>query len=192
MNLVDLDATTRFFMRAEVEMDRAAGTLFLSARLSPHGRVEYPELLLKAIDAGTPDSLAVALLQNWRLNLWEVATDPQGRSRRKRVPYNAADSLAHREFNRYYIRGVCARAEVECIQSVEVYRAKALGRALSEIQQRIGDRLDARALLTYLRAHNDPKSVETALGAPGGTNSGLTVRLVHATGSGERPDVAQA
>ncbi|HLX87271.1 MAG TPA: hypothetical protein VKR22_02245 [Acidimicrobiales bacterium] len=183
MNLVDLDATTRFHMRAEAEMDRASGVLFISARLSPHGRVEYPELLLKAIDAGTPDTLAVALLQNWRINLWEMGRDPKGRPRRKRVPYNAADSLALREFNRYYIRGVCIRAEVEGIHVVEVYRGKALGRPMSELQAHIGDHLDPRGILSYLRAHNDPRSVDMVLGAPGGSNSGLTVRLVRATQS---------
>jgi len=178
VNLVDLDATTRFFMRTEVEMDVAAGALFLSNRLSPSGRVEYPDLLLKAIDGGSPDTLAVALLQNWRLNLWETSRDRRGRPCRKRVPYNAADTLADREFNRYYIRGVCARAEAEGSQAVEVYRAMAVGNARPEIEARIGVRLAPRALLADLRAHNEPKAVETALGVAAGTNSGLSVRLV--------------
>lgn len=177
MNLPDLDATTRFYMRAEVESDRASEALFISNRLSPSGRVEYPELLLKAIDAGTPDTLAVALLQNWRLNLWETVRDQRGRVRRKRVPYNAADTLAFREFNRYYVRGLCARAEAQDVARVEVYRAKAMGRPQAELQPHIGKLLDPKALLQHLRAHHDPKAVDVALGASGGSVSGLTVRL---------------
>ena len=178
MNLVDLDPTTRFYMRAEVELDLAAGTLFLSKRLSPHGRVEFPDLLLKAVDSGSPETLAAELRQSWRLNLWERSVDSRGRPRRRRVPYNTPDTMGDREFNRYYIRGLCARAQAEGLAKVEIYRAKATGRTLTELQPLLGAQVDPAALLADLRAHNDGISVEAALGLSGGANSGLSVRLV--------------
>ncbi len=157
VNHPDLDETTRRYMCAEVEMDRAAGTLFLSARLSPSGRVEYPELLLAAIESGNHDSLAVALLREWRLNLWETGRDKRGKPCRRRVPYNTADTLAEREFNRYYIRGVCARAVADGVEAVEVYRARAASRDRPELLALIGTRMDPRALLADLRVHKDAR-----------------------------------
>ncbi len=87
---------------------------------------------------------------------------------------NAHVVLAEGEFNRFYIRGLCARALAEGIDEVEVCRARtsALPRPLSE--ERIGKRLKAATLLEDLRKH---AYVETALGVPGGANSGLSVRI---------------
>jgi len=45
MNLVDLDSATRAYMRAEVERDIAAGTLYASDRLNSAGLRQYPIVL---------------------------------------------------------------------------------------------------------------------------------------------------
>jgi hypothetical protein len=190
MNLVNLDETTRRHMRAEVERDVAGGMLYPSPRLSPTGRADYPRLLLAAVDGGTPESLAAELRRGSRLNTHEVS-HRQGRPYTKVVPYTAADTLAEGEFNRFYIRGLCARAEAEGIPHVEVYRAKAVTNPRPQSTARIGVLMDPLDLLEDLRAHNTADAINTALGVPAGPNSGLSVRLV-ATGSspghGGEPD----
>jgi len=68
-----------------------------------------------------------------------------------RVPKNAPQTLAEGEFNRYYIRGLCARAIAEGIDEVVVYRGKAVKDPRTESQAKIGKRFNARVLLRDLR-----------------------------------------
>lgn len=174
VNLVNLDETTRQHMLAEVEGDLAAGHLYISDRLSPAGAIEWSDLLLEAIDAGDSDSLATQLNRNGRLNTHENYVR-NGVLRTKKVPWTAAETLAEGEFNRFYIRGVCARSIAESLGEVEVYRAKFVMHPRPESTARTGIRLDPLALLEDLRTHTH---VDTALGVPAGPNSGLSVRLL--------------
>ena len=66
---------------------------------------------------------------------------------------NAHEMLAEGEFNRFYIRALCARAIEDGLPGVTVYRAKAVENARSESQQKIGQRVPAEALLRDLRTH---------------------------------------
>jgi hypothetical protein len=169
MNLVDLDPATRAYMRAEVERDIAAGTLYLSDRLNSAGIREYPRLLLDAMDHGTPASFATAIRQRGLLNRAETAI--KGRPPDV-VPPTAADTLAEGEFNRFYMRGVCARAIAAGMEHVEVYQAQSEKRALQESEAMIGRQLNAQGLLNELRRLN---LVDQALGLPIGVDSGLSV-----------------
>ena len=179
MHLVNLDETTRRYMRAEVEMDLGAGrTLYLGPRLSQRGRPDYPTLLLEAIDTGTPETLAAELNRSGRLNEWETSHSKYGRPYQKHVPRNAADMLAKGEFNRFYIRGLCARAVAEGIEHVQVYRSEDVRDPRPESQAKIGALMDPAVLLHDLRTHNDKESINTALGVPAGPNSTLSVQLV--------------
>jgi hypothetical protein len=178
VNLIDLDDTTRRYMRAEVERDIAEGGLYPSPRLSPSGRADYPRLLLDAVDGGTPETLASELRRGARLTTHEVS-HRQGRPYTKVVPVTAADTLAEGEFNRFYIRGLCARAMAENVDHVEVYRAKAVTNPRTSSTARIGATMDPFALLEDLRIHHTADAINTALGVPAGPNSGLSVRLVH-------------
>ncbi len=82
--------------------------------------------------------------------------------------------LAEGEFNRFYIRAVCARAVADGISGVVVYRAKSVEHARSESERKIGQTVDPSAVLNDLRAH---PGVDTALGLPPGPNSGLSIAL---------------
>ena len=142
--------------------------------------MDYPRLLLDAVDGGTPESLASELRRGSRLNAHEVS-HRQGRPYTKTVPVNAADTLAEGEFNRFYIRGLCARALAESIDHVEVYRAKAVTNPRPQSTAKIGVLMDPLTLLEDLRIHNTAEAVNTALGVPAGPNSGLSVQLVTTT-----------
>jgi hypothetical protein len=178
MNLTNLDALTRSYMRTEAEGDIAADRLYVSDRLSQGGAGEWPDLLLEAIEAGDAGTLAALLNRNGRLNTHETYVR-KGVLRTKKVPYTAAETLAEGEYNRFYIRGICARAIAESIEEVEVYRAKLVMHPRPESLARVGLRLTPTALLADLRVHTH---VDTVLGVPAGPNSGLSVRLI-ATGS---------
>jgi hypothetical protein len=91
-----------------------------------------------------------------------------------RVPYNAHETFAESEFNRYYIRGLSARAIAEGIEKVEVYRGKPVIKARPESQAKIRELISAETLLNDLR---NSIGKDTALGIPSGPKSGLTVRL---------------
>jgi hypothetical protein len=173
MDLVNLDDVTREHMRAEAERDLAEGTIYLSDRLTATGAAEWPDLLLEAIDAGNADRLTATLNRNGRLNSHEIYIR-KGVARSRSVPVTAAETLAEGEYNRFYIRGVCARALAEGAE-IEVYRAKSVMRPRPESAARIGVRLDPSALLEDLRAHTH---IDSALGVPSGPNSGLSIRLV--------------
>ena len=175
MHLVDLDNSTRLHMETEVRNDIGSKTLYLSPRLSQRGREDYPAVLLEAVKTGTPASMASSLKQLGRLNETEMVTR-QGKSHTKRVPYNAAETMAEGEFNRFYIRGVCLRAIEEGTPTVRVYRAKPVSNPRPESVRLLDTCVDAAALLADLRQN---VGVDTALGLPAGPNSGLSVCRQH-------------
>lgn len=180
MNLINLDPVTRRYMLAEIDRDIAAGTLYVSNRLSDEGVRDYPGLLREAAQTGTPEALADELRAG-RLLDYEMAVSSRGKPFARRVPVTAPETLAEGEFNRYYIRGVCARALADRTSTVRVYRAKDVLSPRPESEARIGVHLDPAALLDDLRVHNSAGSIDTALGVPAGPNSGLSVQLVGAT-----------
>ena len=169
MEFANLDAVTRGYMMKEVDLDLARNKLYLSSRLNVLGRDEYPNLLRMAIKAYDETWLADQMRD--RRSLTSVG-NRQGQP--VRIPATAADTLAESEFNRFYIRGLCARAITENIEEVEVYRAKAVAQPRPESAQLIGQRINAVELLNALR--NAPGS-RPALGLALRPNSGLSVRL---------------
>lgn len=174
MELKNLDETTRRFMRAEVERDVSADTLYISPRLSIKGRSDYEDILLDAVNNGSAHSLSQALRVPGRLNTTEIARR-SGKEHVRRVPVNAAETLGEGEFNRFYTRGLCARAVAEQISGVRVYRAKDVANPRSASVAMIGRVIDPATLLDDLRTHI---GVEPALGLPPGPNSGLSIELL--------------
>lgn len=67
-------------MQAEVAEDLAAGTLYLSPRLSEIGRRDYPELLRNAVAHHDESWLAALLRSGGRLNSRELIHSKQARS----------------------------------------------------------------------------------------------------------------
>jgi len=126
------------------------------------------------VDHGTPASFATAIRLRGLLNRAETAI--KGRPPDV-VPLTAADALAEGEFNRFYMRGVCARAVAGGVQRVEVYEAQVRTEEipLRESEAVIGRRPDAQGLLDDLRRHH---LVDRAPGLGIGGDSGLSIRLL--------------
>lgn len=171
MDLVDIEARTREFMEEEIASDVADGRLYLSPRLAISGG-QYADILRAA--ARAKDTIALANDLRTRLRTHEERQNPKGGTTLAKVPSNAADTLAEGEFNRFYIRALCRRAISEG-KKIEVYRAKFVREPRPESQALIGVQLDPAILLADLKTN---VGVDTALGVPGGVNSGLSVRLV--------------
>jgi hypothetical protein len=174
LHLVNLDERTRRHMLLEVESDIAGGSLYLSPRLSPHGRQEYPELLRQAVVGYDDVWLAAKLRSENRINFEEQRRKPKGGYSMVRVPVTAPDTLAEGEFNRFYVRGLCLRAMEDGHSELVIYRAKEVMTPRHESEAMIGARLNVISLLQDIRTH---VGLDTALKLPPGPNSGLSVRL---------------
>ena len=175
MSLVfeNLDDITRPFMLEELDHDeRGPGEIFLSPRLSRSGAARYPALLRTALAEGSDVSLEHALRMPGVLKTEESSRTRTGRPIVKRVPVNAATMIAEGEFNRYYIRGLCARALTEGGGDLVVYRARASRNPRPASQAKIGMRLAPDVLLDDLR-----QSIGREPSVLPEINSGLSVRL---------------
>jgi hypothetical protein len=174
INYKNLDEKTRKFMLEELEMDIANSNLYISLRLNPAGKSKWTELLRQAIKSYSDDWLASQLIGC--MNLYEERKTRTGKIIRPKVPVTAPDTLAEGEFNRFYARGLCARALSEGISEVIVYRGKRVMQPRQESEAMIGKRISAKDLLEDLRK-SESKGVEPALGIPSGPNSGITICL---------------
>ena len=170
----NLDEQTRQFMLAEVNLDASEKNLYISSRLNELGQQNYESLLKEAVCNHTDEWLADELRNRNYMKTNEQRRKPKGGFTTAKVPVTASNTLAEGEFNRFYVRGLCARAIKEGISQVEIYRAKTVTRSRPESEEMIGKRFPAEALLEDLR-HS--QGVEPALGLPPGPNSGLTARL---------------
>jgi len=168
----NLDSITRKFMLEEIDTDINNSKLYLSSRLTGDGKVEYPELLKKAVQDGNEEILADYLKKQAYFNSTESRTTKKGIISAK-IPSNANETLADGEFNRFYIRAICCRVLKEG-GKLEIYRAKEVTSPRSESEAKIGQTVDPKKLLEDLRAN---PGVDTALGIPPGPNSGLSVRI---------------
>lgn len=171
----ELDQTTRRYMLAELESEVAAGTLYLSNRLTPEGKAAYPSLLRTAIRSGNDTSLTQALRQPAFWNTHEVRVR-QGTSFTAKMPNNAPEILAEGEFNVFYMRGFCRRLLAEGEAQVEVYRAKAVSQPRAGERINPGDRLACQDVLDDLQSREEGAS---KLGIPRGPASGLSLRRIH-------------
>jgi hypothetical protein len=174
LNLENLDSITRPDMIKELDADIAVGRLYLSPRLTDSGRNDYPVLLREAIISGNDSSLAVELVTSGRLKTHEAYTTKTGTKTRK-VPINAAEMLAEGEFNRFYLRALCIRAQADPELRMQVYRAKPVENPRPESEALISNTVPPGSLLDDLRSN---VGIDTALGLPAGPNSGLSARLV--------------
>jgi hypothetical protein len=159
-------------MLAELERDDQNGGPYISPRLSPDGERIYPGALREAIIGGDDQTLEEALRAPGMLNATESYTR-NGQTRQRKMNRQAPQTLAEGEFNRYYIRGLCARVIAEGGGAVEVYRARSSSWARPESEALIGTQIDAEELLADLRTHigEEPSLLPDV-------NSGLSVRLV--------------
>jgi len=164
----DLDPTTREHMLNEFTDDLHGTGLYISPRLSAAGIARYPAALEAAIVGGDADSLGPDLATVGTFNAMESYSKGV-----RKVRSDAPQMLAEGEFNRYYVRGLCARVLAEGGGEVEVYRGRESGFHRPGSDALIGQRLDARALLEDLRANAlTPENISVLPDV----NSGITVK----------------
>lgn len=174
----NLDLRTREYMIREIDLDMSLGTLFISSRIQADCDALYISYLRAAARAHNETWMADQIRMNHLLRHEEERTSPARGIVTIKVPLTAPDSLAAAEFNRFYARGVCARAIAQGVAHVEIYRAKAVPQLHPDSESIIGRRVLAEPLLRQLRA---APGVEVALGLPAEGSSGVTVRLVRAS-----------
>jgi len=170
----NLDMRTRGAMDQELDHDISEGTLYISPRLNTQGQALWGDLLRQTIQAHDETWHAAQLRDRALLNTHEERRKPKGGTTSAQIPVTAPNTLAEGEFNRFYARGLCARAFADGIECVEVYRGKEVVTPRPESQAMLGRRIPAGTLLNDLRTS---RGVEPALGLPPGPNSSLTVRL---------------
>lgn len=170
----ELDERTRQFMLQELKLDIANDRLYVSPRLNGQGVGNWSLLFRDAIERYDDAWLAKELKSRVYMKTHEQRRKPKGGYTTAKVPVTAPETLAEGEFNRFYVRGLCARALSEGVMDVEVYRGKEVAQPRRESEVTIGKRVSAQTLLDDLRVS---QGVEPALGIPPGPNSGLTVRL---------------
>ncbi|KIO37403.1 hypothetical protein [Shewanella sp. cp20] len=169
----NLDPTTRNYMRNEVNLDLEQDRVYRSRHLNTGFKDAWEDALIEAVTTNDDAWLEQQVeSQNMLKDTYQKRT-PSGGMTIAKVPVNAAQTLAEGEFNRYYCRGLCARA-IEEGKQVEVYRGKAVQNARSASVAMIGRVINPAELLEDLRAN----PLDTALGLPPGPNSGLTIKLV--------------
>ncbi|MBQ1016378.1 hypothetical protein KBX71_00680 [Micromonospora sp. D93] len=173
MDLYDLNDATRAAMINEVEADIETGSLFVSRRLNGTGMSRWPRMMIDAARTGDPESLAFCIRSEGLLVDLEVS-HRNGQPYEKKVPTNAAETLAQGEFVRFYMRAVCIQA-LSAGTKVRVYRAKSAMNPRRESEAKIGNVVDPAELLADLRRN---VGMDTFLGLPPGPNSGLCVRLI--------------
>ena len=170
----NLDESTRSFMLSEVDLDLSHEKLYMSPQLNELGTQNYVSLLKEAIEHHDDTWLAEQLRSCGYMKEHEQRKKGSGFTT-VRVPKNAPDTLSEREFNRYYIRGLCVRVIEEGMDQVEIYQGKRVSKPRPESEALLGKRVSAETLLEDLR---ESAAVELALGLPRRPNSGLTVRMV--------------
>ena len=168
----NLDPTTRRYALEELERDVERGTVIASHRLRPGSEARYLELLREALKYYDDQWLEERVGE--LLEPTERRTTPGGGQTRVKMPENAARMLAEGDFNRYYMRGVSARALAEGRREVEVYRARLSERPRPESSAIEGERLPAADVLEQLRGITADSRGDTMLARP---NSGMSVRL---------------
>jgi hypothetical protein len=171
LELENLDSASREFMLAELDQDERNSSLYFSERLSPAGVAAYPELLREAIAQGDDRTFEVAIDEPGLFNATETYMR-LGKPVTAKISQRARQTLAEGEFNRFFIRGLCALVCSQGGGEVEIYRARESSQARPESEALIGTKVDAAELLDDLRANiGRPPTLLPFV------NSGLSVRL---------------
>ncbi len=169
MEYPHIDPALRKTMLAEISADSAAGTLYLSPRLNFSGEEHWEPLLRAAVERQDARWLADNLDAYKYLRKTE-----KERFVTVRIPFEAAHTLAESEFNRFYSRAVCRRAQEQGLTHVEIRAGRELSRAPQSARDLAGKRRKAGELYASLR---EATSVDKALGLKVFEPTGLSVAL---------------
>jgi hypothetical protein len=158
----------------EIENDDKTAKLFICTRLNMNGQQEYPRLLKMAAEKYDDSWLAFQLRNKGTyFNTSETKILETGPVSVK-IPLNAPDILAEREFNRFYLRGLCVRAIQGSIPKLIIYRAKPVSNPVPGSELKIGSAVSPQALLDDLRRNI---GIDTFLGLSSESCSGLSAKL---------------
>lgn len=171
MEYRQLTGSIRAQMKDELERDVANRRLYLSPRLTGLGSSQWQGLLGTAVDQYDDQWLAGQIASNNLISPWYHRTT-RSKTHRVKLGFNAIESLCEGEFNRFYIRGVCAEALRKGKAYVTVYRAKDVWAPRPESIRLVGTRIAPGELLADLR-NNIGRATDH--GIPSGPNSGLSV-----------------
>ncbi len=166
-NFQNLTNDVREFMIEEINSDIEKGVLYVSSRLNATGKEKYPSFLINAAKSGNDATFQKDLQSSIHFNPTYLR---QGKP--VKMPSNSAELLAQGEFNRFYIRGICRKAIVDGIETVEVYRARHSSWSRPESEMKIGKSINAKDLLRDLRnsVGEQPQMLPEV-------NSGLSVKF---------------
>ena len=169
----NLDPTTRRFALEELDWDEEHHRAHVPDRVRPEAQKEYLARLRDALryydDQWLEDHVDELLVD------FETRKTRSGGQATARIPTGAARMIAEGDFNRYYMRGVAARAAADGRQVVEVYRARLSLEPRTASSELEGTRITATDLLNELRGLSGEAPTISRLGKP---NSGLSVRMV--------------
>jgi hypothetical protein len=163
-----LDADVRKQMIAELTQDIDNARVYLSDQLNDEGRNAWPNLLWEAAESHNDNWLSAQI----RRHNYVEAGEARGGGKGKPAA-DPATMLAQSEFNRLYVRGVCADALAKGKSDVDVYLGQANADISANAQAKVGKRLPARKLLNAARNATD---AETPFGLPSDEFCFLTVK----------------
>ncbi len=174
----NLDQTTRNYMIEEFRRDIETGNQYISPRIKSGFASRYLTLFGQVITEGRNEDDFASDIKRFGYLITEEPRRTKSGITMAKVPERAAETLAHGEFNRYYMRGLCRRALDENLTLV-IYRAKQVSKPSEISQQIIGKSARPQVLLEILRDFEAaderfPDSIEINIGGP---NSGLSVRI---------------
>lgn len=161
-------------MLAELEHDLENQRLYYSKWFTAEGKLHYPGLCRDAIETGSDETLSASLSAPGTFAETYEKRTPSGGTTTAAVPRTAPATFSEGEFNRFYLRGLCARLIANGAGQVEIYRARESAQPRPSSEALLGSILDPEALLADLRGN---LGVDTALGLPPGPNSGLSGRI---------------
>ncbi len=171
-NFVDLDDKTRSYMLKAIEDAERNGQIYYSSRFNAAGKEQWLGLLEEAAREHNEHWLAYELEARRLMKEFEVSERPIGRYSIKHVPHTSAETLAEGQFNRFYMLGLCLRAEADGIRELEVYRAKETSSPRPESEALIGTKIAPEILEAELR--DSQQSFKSLLIQP---NSGISLKL---------------
>lgn len=110
LTLESLNDDVRRFMLQEVEFDVGNGNLYRSKHFNDTGNSVYLDLIKQTVQHYDDDWLAERIRVGNCMNRTYTKRKPKGGYTEAKVPWNASDTFAEGEFNRFYARGLCLHA----------------------------------------------------------------------------------
>lgn len=175
LDYLNLNEIVRQSMLAELER----GDIYLSPRLNESGKQKWEGLFKDAIQYHTDVWLERELIRRNCFLDTEYLKSSMGRTIKRAI--NKAQSariLSEREFNRYYLRGLCALAIEQGRSHLILYQAKSSAVPSEVLRKKVGTPIEVKALLSIMRARS--VSLELVLSLEGVAHYTLSARMASA------------